>query len=314
MYHIAVAIERRPGFQQQIARHEGILTREDMRIFLCGTERQRRFLADIHHRALVWIAVVVGRGVARFTVGDAPSLKAAHIDGAAESARIAKDIAVVRQIDVGLEPIRQRDVIRAGIDSLTVLMQLIIIRCMTGEERRQRIDIATIAQIGRERIASDGVAVRIGAGTRLALVRCLVSTVIVDAVDDLSDIVDRLLPCSISHHGAVEHRTARADADNGRIGSDGVAVEQRVVEQAVLEVDHGRAVVVVLTHGIAVDNHIAQHEVVNLVFDIDDRLRDRLCLVATHLYAIDEGAEAITRLHIHGGDGRHACAVRRLRS
>ena len=81
-----------------------------------------------------------------------------------------------------------------------------------------------------------------------------------------------------------------------------------------LEVDHGRAGAVVLTHGIAVDEHIAQHEVVNLVFDIDDRLRDRLCHVATHLHAIDEGAEAITRRRRHGGDGRHTRAVRRLRS
>ena len=40
------------------------------------------------------IVVVGGSGIARFTVGDAPSLEAAHIDCTSEGTRIAEDISV----------------------------------------------------------------------------------------------------------------------------------------------------------------------------------------------------------------------------
>ena len=183
---------------------------------------------------------------------------------------------------------------------------------MPGEERRQRIGIARV-QIRCEGITRKGIAVGINSAAHGSLIsrRSLVSAVIVDAVDNLSGIVDCLLSCRISRHGAVEHSTVLIHADN-RLTGRGIAVKQRIVKQTVLEVDHGRTSAVVLTHCIAVDDHIAQYETVNMVLDIDDGIRDRLCLVATHLHAIDEGAEAITRLHRHGGDGRHARAVRRL--
>ena len=261
----------------------------------------------------MWIVVVLCLGITVLTICYAPRLKAAHIDIGAKGARVAENITVFLQVDVRSILLRNGTVL-SRVDGKTGLMKLIVIRSMTGEVVRKLIDVFR-PEIRRERIASLFIAVhertlscRTVIGNHI-LTTLRIGTVIVEAVDDLTAIADRSLSCCRRHSGTVEHRTIAAHADYRLPILHGVAIEQSVIQQSVLEVHHGMTdTLIVFSNGITIDNHIPQHQSINLVGDVYCRCRQRL--VAVHLHTIDKRAEVIIRCHC--GDTGDTRTQRRL--